>query len=181
MKRIDTGWRHVTNNAGTSGDSLEGGNGVGGTELGGTRDVELERFVTAQHGVYEQALAEIRAGSKRSHWMWFVFPQFEGLGRSETARHYAIRSLEEARAYLRHPVLGARYLECVSELQDLPNADPIAVFGEVDALKLRSSLTLFEAARPLALFEDALARWFGGVADAETLKLLGEGVGQEPR
>ncbi len=146
-------------------------------ERGGVVEADLERFVTAQQGVYAQALAEIRAGAKRSHWMWFVFPQLVGLGRSETARVFAIRSLEEARAYLRHPVLGARYLECVSELQDLPDADAVAVFGEVDALKLRSSLTLFEAARPLALFEDALARWFGGVADAETLRLLGEGAG----
>jgi len=157
---------------------MKGDRQVGRIERGGTLEVDLERFVTAQQGVYEQALAEIRAGAKQSHWMWFVFPQLEGLGRSATALVFAIGSLEEARAYLRHPVLGARYLECVSELQDLPNADPIAAFGEVDALKLRSSLTLFEAARPLALFEDALARWFGGVADPETLRLLGEGAGQ---
>lgn len=134
----------------------------------------LERFVAAQRDVYEQALAEIRAGAKRSHWMWFIFPQLDGLGRSATARRFAIRSLDEALAYLRHPVLGARYLECVSELQDLDQADPTAMFGPVDALKLRSSLTLFEAARPLALFEEALQRWFGGSADPETLRLLGE-------
>lgn len=135
-------------------------------------EASLERFVEAQEGVYAQALAEIRAGAKRSHWMWFIFPQLAGLGRSETARRYAIHSIEEARAYLRHPLLGARYLECVSELQDLDGADPVAVFGEIDAIKLSSSLTLFEAARPLALFEAALARWFGGVADPETLRLL---------
>lgn len=135
----------------------------------------LERFVAAQHDVYAQALAEIRAGAKRSHWMWFIFPQLDGLARSATARFYAIRSLDEARAYLRHPILGARYLECVSELQDLKHADASAMFGEIDALKLRSSLTLFEAARPLALFEEALVRWFGGIADRETLRLLGEG------
>lgn len=138
----------------------------------GRTEASLERFVAAQEGVYAQALAEIRAGAKRSHWMWFIFPQLAGLGRSDTARFYAIGSLDEARAYLRHPLLGARYLECVSELQDLELADPVAVFGEVDALKLRSSLTLFEAARPLALFEAALARWFDGVADPETLRLL---------
>lgn len=138
----------------------------------GRGEASLERFVAAQAEVYAQALAEIRAGAKRSHWMWFIFPQLAGLGHSETARHFAIGSLDEARAYLRHPLLGARYLECVSELQDLDGTDPVAVFGEVDAMKLRSSLTLFEAARPLALFETALARWFGGVADPETLRLL---------
>ncbi|HSX53732.1 MAG TPA: DUF1810 family protein [Sphingomonas sp.] len=99
------------------------------------------------------------------------------MGRSETARFYAIGPIEEARAYLRHPLLGARYLECVSELQDLDAADPIAVFGGIDAVKLRSSLTLFEAARPLALFEAALARWFGGIADPETLRLLDGSAG----
>lgn len=135
-------------------------------------EASLERFVVAQESVYAQALAEIRAGAKRSHWMWFIFPQFAGLGCTETARFYAIGSLEEARAYLRHPLLGARYLECVSELQDLEGVDPVTVFGEVDAMKLRSSLTLFEAARPLALFEAALARWFGGIADPETQRLL---------
>jgi len=138
----------------------------------GRSEASLERFVAAQESAYAQVLAEIRAGAKRSHWMWFIFPQLAGLGRSETARFYAIGSIEEARAYLRHPLLGARYLECVSELQDLDRADPVAVFGEIDALKLRSSLTLFEAARPLALFEAALARWFGGAADPETLRLL---------
>lgn len=139
--------------------------------LGGA---SLERFVTAQEPIYAQALAEIRAGIKRSHWMSFIFPQLTGLGHSETAHAYAIRSIEEARAYLRHPLLGARYLECVSELQDLDGTDPIPVFGEIDAPKLRSSLTLFEVARPLVLFEAALARWFGGIADRETLRLLGE-------
>jgi uncharacterized protein (DUF1810 family) len=132
----------------------------------------LDRFVEAQAGVYETALAEIRRGAKRSHWMWFMFPQLAGLGRSATAMFYGIRSLEEARAYLRHPVLGARYLECVGALQDLRTRDPAAVFGEIDATKLCSSLTLFEAARPLALFEAAIERWFGGVPDALTLELL---------
>ena len=135
-------------------------------------DFDLERFVQAQAPVYATVLKELRSGHKRTHWMWFIFPQLGGLGSSETARFYAIGSIEEARAYLRHPLLGARYLECVRELQDLDLADPVAVLGEIDALKLRSSLTLFEAARPLALFEAALARWFGGAADPETLRLL---------
>jgi uncharacterized protein (DUF1810 family) len=92
--------------------------------------------------------------------MWFIFPQIEGLGQIPTARHFAIQSLDEARAYLDHPLLGTRYIECVQALQDLPFSDPVAVFGPVDAVKLRSSLTLFEAARPHPLFTAALERWF---------------------
>lgn len=133
----------------------------------------LDRFVEAQTLVYATALAEIRRGAKRTHWMWFVFPQLAGLGRSSTARHFAIRSIEEARAYLDHPVLGARYRECVAALQDSTISDPVAVFGEVDAMKLRSSLTLFESARPDSLIAAALDRWFGGKRDEMTLRLLG--------
>ena len=133
----------------------------------------LERFVEAQAGTYTAALAEIRRGAKRTHWMWFVFPQLAGLGRSETARFYAIRSADESQAYLAHPLLGARYLECVGALQDLPISDPVAVFGPIDAVKLRSSLTLFEHAGGHALLTAALARWFGGVRDPATLRLLG--------
>lgn len=101
----------------------------------------LDRFVEAQTLAYPTALAEIRRGAKRTHWMWFVFPQFAGLGQSPTARHFAIRSIEEARAYLDHPILGRRYFECVETLQDLTISDPVAVFGDIDAIKLRSSLT----------------------------------------
>jgi len=133
----------------------------------------LERFVEAQAGTYTAALAEIWRGAKRTHWMWFVFPQLAGLGRSETARFYAIRSADESQAYLAHPLLGARYLECVGALQDLPISDPVAVFGPIDAVKLRSSLTLFEHAGGHALLTAALARWFGGVRDPATLRLLG--------
>ena len=133
----------------------------------------LDRFVEAQTLVYATALAEIRRGAKRTHWMWFVFPQLAGLGRSSTARHFAIQSIEEARAYLDHPVLGVRYRECVAALQDLTISDPVAVFGEVDAMKLRSSLTLFESARPDSLIAAALDRWFGGKRDEMTLRLLG--------
>ena len=132
----------------------------------------LDRFVEAQTLGYPGALAEIRRGAKRSHWMWYIFPQLAGLGQSTTARHFAIRSLDEARAYLDHPVLGARYRECVTALQDLSISDPVAVFGETDAVKLRSSLTLFEAALEHPLFSAALARWFGGDRDARTLSLL---------
>lgn len=140
----------------------------------GTKE-SLERFVEAQAPVYSTALGEIRRGTKRSHWMWFVFPQLAGLGRSETARFFGIRSLDEACHYLDHQLLGARYVECVSALQDLGSSDPVAVFGETDAMKLRSSLTLFEAARPNPLFGAALDRWFAGERDPATLKLLGSG------
>jgi uncharacterized protein (DUF1810 family) len=101
-----------------------------------------------------------------------AFPQIAGLGRSSTARHFAIRSADEARAYLDHPVLGPRYFECVAALQDLLVSDPVAVFGEIDAVKLRSSLTLFEAAQPNSLIAAAIDRWFQGVRDGATLDLL---------
>ena len=116
----------------------------------------LDRFVEAQTLTYGSALAEIRRGAKRSHWMWYIFPQIAGLGRSSTAKHFAIRSADEARDYLDHPVLGPRYIECVTALQDLPVSDPVAVFGETDAMKLRSSLTLFERVRPSPLLAAAL-------------------------
>ena len=132
----------------------------------------LERFVVAQERVFEQALGEIRRGRKQSHWMWFIFPQLAGLGSSDMARHYAIGSLEEARAYLRHPVLGPRLRLIVEALQDLVNASASEVFGALDATKLRSSLTLFAEAGGGALFDAALARWFSGVKDAETLRRL---------
>lgn len=135
-------------------------------------DQPLDRFVSAQNQIYRQALAEIRRGSKRSHWMWYIFPQLAGLGRSAMAQRYAIAGLDEARAFLDHPLLGARYIECVAALQDLRASDPVAVFGEVDVVKLRSSLTLFESASGDRLFSAALDRWFGGERDAKTLDRL---------
>lgn len=136
----------------------------------------LDRFVAAQEQVYARALVEIRRGAKRSHWMWFIFPQLAGLGRSAMAQRYAIADIDEARAYLAHPLLGSRYVECVSALQDLPGSDPVAVFGEVDAVKLCSSLTLFEAASDKPLFAAALARWFGSARDAKTVHRLASGA-----
>jgi uncharacterized protein (DUF1810 family) len=133
---------------------------------------QLERFVDAQEDVYDGALAEIRAGAKRSHWMWFIFPQLAALGQSATAKRYGIETIAEARAYLDHPVLGTRLRECVTALQALPPAKAEQVFGPIDALKLRSSLTLFDAAGGGPQFAEALDRWFGG-ADATTRKLLG--------
>ncbi len=137
-----------------------------------TKKNNLQRFVDAQEQTYATALREIARGRKTSHWMWFIFPQLLGLGSSEMARRYAIASLEEAHAYLAHPVLGARLLECVTALQDLSRADAEAVFGSVDAKKLRSSLTLFMRAGGGELFEAALQRWFSGKADERTDHLL---------
>ncbi len=134
---------------------------------------DLDRFVTAQAPVYETVLAELRAGRKRSHWMWFIFPQIDGLGRSATARHYAIASLDEARAYLAHALLGARLRACCALLQALPGNDAHAVFGDPDQLKLRSSLTLFARAAPSdAVFQGCLDKYFDGAPDAATLALL---------
>ena len=134
----------------------------------------LERFVGAQDGgVYEQALRELRAGAKRGHWMWFVFPQVAGLGRSSTAQHYALAGLEEARAYLAHPVLGPRLVECAQALLELSGRDPVRVLGSVDAVKLRSSMTLFEAAAPdERVFAEVLERWFDGERDEATTTRL---------
>lgn len=137
-----------------------------------TSDATLARFVEAQANSYVTALAEIRAGAKRSHWMWFIFPQLRGLGQSPTAHYYGIASMAEACAYLDHEQLGPRYRECVEALQQLGTSDPVAVFGSIDAMKLRSSLTLFEAATPDPLFASALDRRFGGVRDPATQQML---------
>ncbi|MGQ2930506.1 MAG: DUF1810 domain-containing protein [Sphingopyxis sp.] len=146
-----------------------------------TEDFDLGRFVDAQAQVWPRALDEIRRGTKRSHWMWYIFPQISGLGRSAMAQRYAIAGLDEARAYLAHPLLGPRYVECVEALQDLIGSDPVAVFGEVDAVKLRSSLTLFEAVGERPLLAAALVRWFGGVRDERTLKRLAADAARLPQ
>ena len=136
---------------------------------------DLERFVTAQdsRGTYASAVDELRTGRKTSHWMWFVFPQIAGLGLSETSRRYAISSLEEARAYLAHPILGTRLQECVRVLNELSGSTAEEIFGSVDAMKLRSSMTLFARAAPEnPLFGAVLVRYFDGVADDATDALL---------
>jgi uncharacterized protein (DUF1810 family) len=122
---------------------------------------DLERFVVAQRASLA-FLDELRAGRKTSHWMWFVFPQLEGLGSSVTARRYAIRSLDEARAYLAHPVLGPRLRECVAIISALAENDPVRIFGTIDAMKLRSSLSLFRDAAPdEPVFVEALRKFYG--------------------
>lgn len=131
-------------------------------------NMDLERFVYAQ-ATAPTFMDELRAGRKTSHWMWFVFPQIAGLGHSTMARRYAIESLDEARAYLAHHVLGPRLRECVSTLLSLEERDPVAIFGTVDAMKLRSSLTLFMRAAPQEiLFSEALRIFYGGAADEAT-------------
>lgn len=132
----------------------------------------LDRFVQAQEGVYETALAELQRGTKRSHWMWFIFPQLAGLGSSEMSRRYAIASIAEAQAFLDHPILGKRLREAVGALQDLVDVTAEEVLSPVDAQKLRSSLTLFDLAEPGKIFGAALDRWFDGERDTLTLGLL---------
>jgi uncharacterized protein (DUF1810 family) len=134
---------------------------------------DLDRFVSAQAKTYSSALAELRGGHKRSHWMWFVFPQVAGLGHSSTARRYAITSLAEARAYLAHPVLGPRLREAASVVAALP-AGPDAIFGSIDAMKLRSSMTLFLRAAPdEPVFQQVLDRHYAGNPDWQTDQMLG--------
>jgi uncharacterized protein (DUF1810 family) len=138
-------------------------------------DADLERFVRAQDdaGTYERALRELAAGHKTSHWMWFVFPQVAGLGRSPVARAYAVSGLDEARTYLAHPVLGPRLLRCCRTMLDLDGSSAVDVLGAVDAMKLRSSMTLFARADPdQPLFTAVLDRYFHGEPDAATDELL---------
>jgi uncharacterized protein (DUF1810 family) len=137
-----------------------------------TMSFDLDRFVAAQAGNYDAAHGEIARGAKRGHWMWYIFPQIDGLGRSETARYYAIRSIDEARAYLAHPLLGRRLIACVAALQDLTGTTAETVFGSIDAMKLRSSLTLFSEAGGDPMFAAAIDRWFAGRRDEATLRLI---------
>jgi uncharacterized protein (DUF1810 family) len=135
----------------------------------------LQRFVQAQDrdGIYDQAMRELQAGRKQSHWMWFVFPQVAGLGNSPMAQHYAISGLAEARAYLAHPVLGRRLVQCARTLTELGIVDPERIFGEVDAQKLQSSMTLFAKAAPdEPVFCEVLAQYFGGALDTGTTSRL---------
>ncbi|HEY5411639.1 MAG TPA: DUF1810 domain-containing protein [Caulobacteraceae bacterium] len=137
---------------------------------------DLERFVVAQADAHDRALAELKAGCKRSHWMWFIFPQARGLGQSSTAHRYGIASLAEARAYLEHPVLGLRLLACTAAGVAAPASSLNALFGSPDDLKFISSMTLFRlAAVDPAPFQMALDRWSGGRPDLPTLELMGPG------
>jgi uncharacterized protein (DUF1810 family) len=134
---------------------------------------DLDRFVAAQAAAYATALGELRAGRKRSHWIWFVFPQLRGLGMSEAAQTYGVSGLAEARAYLAHPVLGPRLREAVGVMLSHRGVSANAILGDLDAMKFRSCLTLFARAAPgEAVFASALAAFFGGAPDARTVALL---------
>jgi uncharacterized protein (DUF1810 family) len=135
---------------------------------------ELARFVEAQNGVYAGVLEELRRGQKTGHWMWFIFPQVAGLGQSAMSQRYAIGSLDEARAYLAHPILGARLRECAQLVVTIRDRTAEEILGQIDARKLRSSATLFHLAAPdEAAFTDILERYFGGVADPATEAIVG--------
>ena len=140
-----------------------------------TTGFDIERFVRAQDGgVYEQALAEIRAGRKRSHWIWFVFPQARGLGHSPMAERYGVANREELDAYVNHPLLRAHLLEISRALLALPGSDPVAVLGDIDALKVRSSMTLFELTGVDPVFGAVLDKYYGGSRDELTLRIVNE-------
>jgi len=134
---------------------------------------DLNRFVEAQEEVYPRALAELKLGRKRSHWMWFIFPQIDGLGYSSTAKFYAIKSKDEAKGYLDHPLLGKRLVECAEALLKIEGNSAAQIFGSPDALKLRSSMTLFASVSPAdSVFSRALDQYFRGEPDQRTLELL---------
>jgi uncharacterized protein (DUF1810 family) len=141
---------------------------------------DLARFVEAQADSYERALAEIGDGRKRSHWMWYVFPQFDGLGLSSTSRHYSIKSVAEAEAYLDHPVLGPRLVQCAEAALGVVGRSAFEIFGSPDAMKLRSCATLFASVAPAgSVFEQLINKCFHGEHDARTLRLLA-GAGRTP-
>ena len=135
---------------------------------------DLNRFISAQEGIYDRVLSEVRGGLKRTHWMWFIFPQIDGLGHSPTTRHYAIKSLEEARRFLIHPVLGTRLVESAEAVLVVQERSASDIFGHPDDWKLQSSMTLFAlVAEPGSVFERVLDKYFQGKRDARTLQIVG--------
>ncbi|MBB3660348.1 uncharacterized protein (DUF1810 family) [Rhizobium sp. BK650] len=141
--------------------------------MAGDVDYDLHRFIEAQNGIYEHALAELRAGRKRSHWLWFIFPQIAGLGTSSMAEKYAIRSAEEASAYLADPILGSRLLRCVEAILSVNDRSAHDIMGSPDDLKLRSSMTLFAAVSDHGSpFHKAIDHFYGGKFDGRTISIL---------
>jgi uncharacterized protein (DUF1810 family) len=149
---------------------------AGRQEAGGIDDpYDLGRFVEAQEGAYARALAELRSGRKRSHWIWYVFPQLDGLGYSPMSKRFSIKSLAEAQAYLRHPVLGPRLLECFQAVLGAGGRSALELMGSPDDMKLRSCATLFERVAPaIAVFGQLIDKYFQGERDAATLRLLAD-------
>jgi uncharacterized protein (DUF1810 family) len=134
---------------------------------------DLARFTVAQEGIYDQVVSELRNGRKRSHWMWFIFPQIDGLGHSPTAKRYAVKSEKEARNYLAHPVLGARLIECATTVLNIEGRTASEIFGSPDDVKLRSSMTLFASiTEPQSIFDLVLDKFFNDHRDPKTLTLL---------
>jgi uncharacterized protein (DUF1810 family) len=141
---------------------------------------DLSRFISAQDEVYSHVLAELKNGTKRTHWMWYIFPQLDGLGYSSTAKYYAIKSIEEAREYLKHPVLGSRLVECAEAVFTIHGRSVSEIFGYPDDLKLKSSMTLFASvAYPGSIFVRVLDKYFHGERDVQTLQLLGNRGGKQ--
>ncbi|GEO08496.1 DUF1810 domain-containing protein [Segetibacter aerophilus] len=136
------------------------------------KEASLKRFVDAQEGDYKRALLEIKNGRKRSHWMWYIFPQVEGLGFSETSKLYGIKDMAEAREFLSHPVLGSRLLEICNELLKLNSNDAHAIFGSPDDMKLQSSMTLFNSLNTNDVFQQVLDKFYNGEKDNKTLQIL---------
>jgi uncharacterized protein (DUF1810 family) len=135
----------------------------------------LDRFIEAQEGSYNRALSEIKNGRKQSHWMWYIFPQIQGLGFSETAMFYAITDIDEAEEYLKHPVLGSRLVEISKELLALPGNDPNKILGSPDDVKLKSSMTLFAALDNTdPVFQQVLDKFYNGAKDQKTLRIIGK-------
>lgn len=132
----------------------------------------LERFVKAQHNQYNKVLQEIRQGEKKTHWMWYIFPQIKGLGYSDIAKYYEIKSIEEAEAYMKHKRLASRLLICCHELVMVPTNNAEKVFGEIDAMKLKSSMTLFYETSRLPIFKGVLDKFYGGQECEKTLEIL---------
>ncbi|MFA5017171.1 MAG: DUF1810 domain-containing protein [Methylobacter sp.] len=141
--------------------------------INASNTVDLSRFINAQENIYDSVLAELRNSWKRTHWMWYIFPQIDGLGHSATSKHYAIKSIEEARQYLNHPVLGQRLLECAEAVFAIEGRSISEIFGYPDNLKLKSSMTLFAyVSAPCSVFARIIDKYFNGEQDALTLQLL---------
>lgn len=138
------------------------------------KDHSLERFVDAQERMYEKALAEVKNGKKLSHWIWYIFPQMKGLGESNNSRYYGIDDIDEAKGYLQHPILGRRLREITTTFLELSGVNAKDVFGDLDAMKVRSCMTLFNEVSDDDLFHKVLERYFSGLADEKTLAILGK-------